>query len=154
MASTHLRRSFTGFNSFPALHDRWTLPEGISDREKRSLYARRCFPDINDIVARVEEVRRAEEHAGRPLNKLYVMTNGSPRWVKQLEGALRIQHAWTHIGSSRELVLTPEQKYVAQAVDVLVAQRAQVFVGNGVSSLKIRRIWNSCVNVSACSFQR
>lgn len=126
---------FTGFNSFPALTDHWALPPDVSDWERRALYARRCFPDITAIVDRVEQVRAEEERAGRILDKVYIMTNGSPKWVRELESALRARNAWGHIASSRDLMLTPEQKYVSQSLDMLVAQRAQVLVGNGVSSL-------------------
>ncbi|KAI0635224.1 hypothetical protein C8Q77DRAFT_1106760 [Trametes polyzona] len=129
------RRSigYTGFNSFPALHDQWNLPPDISEREKRALYAQHCFPDIDAIVQRVEEIRASP--AGRGLSHVYVMTNGSPSWVKKLKTALQRRHAWASVASSRDLFLTPEQKYVGQAVDMLVAQRAQVFIGNGFSTL-------------------
>ncbi len=128
------RRSigFTGFNSFPSLPDQWDLPSDISDHDKKALYTRHCFPDINMIVEHVEEVRRTAE--GRGLAHVYIMTNGSPSWVAKLKSALRAEHDWAHISSSRDLMLNPEQKYVAQAMDMLVAQRAQVFIGNGVSS--------------------
>ena len=128
------RRSlgYTAFNSFPALPDRWRLPEGISDRDKDALYNRHCFPDISMIVERVEEIRHTD--AGNGLTNAYIMTNGSPSWVAKLKAALRAKHSWANIASSRDLVLTPEQKYVSQALDMLVAQRAQVFIGNGVST--------------------
>ena len=129
------RRSigFTGFNSFPALPDRWALS---TDFSKHDQYSEHCFPDIDAIADRVEEVRRAEGAAARTLlDKVYIMTNGSPRWVRRLTEALHARYAWAHIASSRDLVLTPEQKHVSQALDMLVAQRAQVFVGNGVSAM-------------------
>ncbi|KAM5537139.1 hypothetical protein V8D89_009285 [Ganoderma adspersum] len=129
----HRSIGYTGFNSFPALPDHWSLPERISDREKNALYTRHCFPDIDMIVERVEEIRRTE--AGRGLTQVYIMTNGSPSWIAKLKAALRARHSWAHVASSRDLVLTPEQKYVSQALDVLVAQRAQVFIGNGFSTL-------------------
>ncbi|EJF63735.1 hypothetical protein DICSQDRAFT_54612 [Dichomitus squalens LYAD-421 SS1] len=129
------RRSigFTGFNSFPELSDQWHLPEGVSEREKKALYARRCFPEIDMIVERVEEIRRTP--AGSGLTNAYIMTNGSPSWVSKLKAALRARHGWAHVASSRDLVLTSEQKYVSQALDMLVAQRAHVFIGNGFSTL-------------------
>ncbi|OJT08242.1 hypothetical protein TRAPUB_852 [Trametes pubescens] len=120
---------YTGFNSFPALPDRWDLPADASAREKNALYGRHCFPDIDGIVQRVEEVRATPQ--GRGLTDVYIMTNGSPGWVGRLKAALRRKHAWASIASSKDLLLTPEQKYVAQAVDMLVAQQAQVFIGNG-----------------------
>ncbi|KAH9852578.1 hypothetical protein C2E23DRAFT_188882 [Lenzites betulinus] len=129
------RRSigYTGFNSFPALPDHWSLSPDVSESEKHRLYAEHCFPDVDAIVRRVEEVRASP--AGQELSHIYVMTNGSPAWVAQLKAALRKKHAWAHIASSRDLFLTPEQKYVGQAVDMLIAQRAQVFIGNGFSTL-------------------
>ncbi|EAU90099.2 hypothetical protein CC1G_08372 [Coprinopsis cinerea okayama7 len=39
------------------------------------------------------------------------------------------------ISSSRNLVLTPEEKHASQAVDMYVAQRAELLIGNGFSSL-------------------
>ncbi|KAI0330284.1 hypothetical protein GY45DRAFT_1323824 [Cubamyces sp. BRFM 1775] len=124
---------YTGFNSFPSLPDHWALPEDVSERDKRALYTRHCFPDIDMIVQRVEDVRASA--AGQGLSHVYVMTNGSPSWVSKLKAALRAKHDWALVASSRDLMLNPEQKYVAQAVDMLVAQRAQVFVGNGFSTL-------------------
>ncbi|KAI0826561.1 hypothetical protein BC628DRAFT_1319723 [Trametes gibbosa] len=129
------RRSigYTGFNSFPSLPDRWDLPQDASDADRREAYAEHCFPDIDAIVRRVEAVRASA--AGRGLSHVYVMTNGAPSWVARLKAALRKKHAWAHVASSRDLMLTPEQKYVGQALDMLVAQRAQVFIGNGFSTL-------------------
>ena len=42
---------------------------------------------------------------------------------------------WEHIGTSRDLRLTGEQKHNSQAVDMAIAQRAEVFIGNGVRHL-------------------
>ncbi|KAI0777730.1 hypothetical protein BD413DRAFT_519148 [Trametes elegans] len=125
---------YTAFNAFPALPDRWPgPPPDASEAEKRALYARHCFPDIDAVVARVGAVRGTP--AGRGLQHVYIMTNAAPAWAARLARALREAHGWAHVASSRELVLTPEQRYVAQAVDMLVAQRAQVFIGNGFSTL-------------------
>ncbi|OSD08075.1 hypothetical protein PYCCODRAFT_1430264 [Trametes coccinea BRFM310] len=129
------RRSigYTGFNSFPSLPDRWDLPDDISHGDKRALYTRHCFPDIDMIVERVEQIRH-QQH-GEQLSHIYIMTNGSPSWVSKLKAALTKKHSWTNIASSRDLMLNPEQKYIAQAVDMLIAQRAQTFVANGFSTL-------------------
>ncbi|CDO70611.1 hypothetical protein BN946_scf184748.g8 [Trametes cinnabarina] len=123
-------KGYTGFNSFPALPDRWELSDEISEGDKRALYTRHCFPDIDTIVERVEEIRHIA--TGRDLSQVYIMTNGSPSWVCKLKDALKKRHDWANIASSRDLMLNPEQEYVSQAVDMLIAQRGQVFVGNGV----------------------
>lgn len=61
------------------------------------------------------------------------MTNASPAWLEELKVALRKTYDWDQIASSRDLKLSWEQKYVAQTVDMMIGQRAQVFIGNGVS---------------------
>ena len=95
--------------------DHGTLPTDLAEEET--------------IVLR----RRAEAEAGRPrLDRVFVMTNGAPEWVALLKQALAATGHYKHVASSRDLVLSWEQKYVAQAVDMLVGQRAQVFIGNGV----------------------
>lgn len=137
----HLARwgsSFNAFNAFPELSDQWTTPSGIwkgdpPTEENLQLYLRRCFPSIAQIVEKVEEVRITS--AGQGLKDIYVMTNAKPKWAEQLKAALRKKGGWEKIATSRDLVLTKEQKYVAQAVDMLIGQRAQVLIGNGVCVL-------------------
>ena len=80
---------------------------------------------------RVAEVRASA--AGKGLKNVYIMTNGKRPWVAELKEALDKMGGWEKIASSRELTLTWEQQYVAQSVDMLIGQRAQVLIGNGVS---------------------
>lgn len=99
-----------------------------------------------------------EERVRRMLRKVYIMTNGDREWLDQLKVALYedarrsanmsdansemdlqydydFEWSWDEISTSRDLELGWEAKYVAQAVDMYVGQRAEVFVGNGFSSL-------------------
>ena len=125
---------WNGFNQFPELPDQFVPPPGSGNgqftEEGKDIYLRHCFPDIEQIVARVREVQRSD--AARGLDKVYIMTNGAVPWVEELKAALRDLGNFKHVASSRDLVLNWEQKYVAQAMDMLVGQRAQVFIGNGV----------------------
>lgn len=73
-------------------------------------------------------------HRG-PLRKVFIMTNAPREWIQELKEAFQKVGEWEYIVSSRDLELNWEQKYVAQAVDMYIGQRAQVFVGNGVSVL-------------------
>ena len=77
------------------------------------------------------------------------MTNGARPWVTELKDALRETGGWNLIASSRDLELNWEQQYIAQAVDMLIGQRAQVIIGNGVGSLLIR---HRLINVVSHSF--
>ncbi|KZT63933.1 hypothetical protein DAEQUDRAFT_815336 [Daedalea quercina L-15889] len=128
----HYSATFTGYNAFPELPDRLDVPLPGDEEERIDAYRPHCYPDISEIVAKADEVRQSE--AGRELRRVYVMTNGPAKWVEQLKRAL-VRKGWDGVASSRDVVVNKEQKYVEQAVDMLIGQRAQAFVGNGFSSL-------------------
>lgn len=122
---------WNAFNSFPELPDKYddqvhadTL---LSDYEAAMAH---CYPSIAQIVDKVKTVREDSREA---LEYLYIMSNGADSWVTELILALHDLGGWKHIGSNRDLRLTWEQTFVAQALDMLVAQKAHVFIGNGVS---------------------
>ncbi|KAH7885775.1 hypothetical protein F5I97DRAFT_1875293 [Phlebopus sp. FC_14] len=127
---------WNAFNSFPEFPDKFEPPtDGDGDhttQENMDLYVRRCYPTVEQIVARVRQIRN---EAKVKLRYLYVLTNGPVPWVEELKLALAQDMHWAHVASSRDLELTWEQKFVAQGMDMYVAQRASVFIGNGWSSL-------------------
>ncbi|KIJ67462.1 hypothetical protein HYDPIDRAFT_127451 [Hydnomerulius pinastri MD-312] len=114
------------FNSFPEFLDKI---DASADLETNTPH---CYPTITQMVEKVNQVK-AESTV--PLTDIYIMTNGAPSWVEDLKRALHEAGEWEHIGSSRELALSWEQKFIVQALDMFVAQRAQVIIGNGWSSL-------------------
>ncbi|KAH9885452.1 hypothetical protein C8Q73DRAFT_304313 [Cubamyces lactineus] len=124
---------YNAFSSFPGLPDPFVPPRGPDADANRAAFRAHCYPSLEQIVGRVRELRRA--HAARGVRKLYVMTNADEGFVRELREALWRDQDWQMISSSRDLVLNWEQRHVAQAVDMLVGQRAQVFVGNGWSTL-------------------
>jgi len=96
-------------------------------------FQRACYPDVDQIVKRVRQIRMTNE--GKELTNIFIMTNGSPEWIEELGEALMKDHPWKQITSSLQMQVTWEQKFVAQAVDMMIGQRADVFIGNGFSSL-------------------
>ena len=137
-----------GFNEFPELPDRFSLPvghsQGITKPEEHARHLARCFPEIEEIVSRVREVRTSLL-PGTILTRVYVLTNGPAKWLEQLKDSLQEDarkegvEEWEHIVTSRDLRLTGEQRRNSQAVDMAVAQRAEVFLGNGVRDLSSSR---------------
>jgi len=127
---------WNGFNSFPELRDKFKVPSkpesGETTEAIYNLYLEHCYPDIPQIVNRVAQVVAESRD---PLRYLYIMTNGDDKFVKALKSALRKGRRWDHIASSRDLTLTWQQKFVAHGLDMFVAQRAQLLIGNGWSSL-------------------
>ncbi|KAH9931877.1 uncharacterized protein B0H18DRAFT_871848 [Fomitopsis serialis] len=132
------RSTYVGFNSFPELPDRFEYLPNTSEQERIQLYRPHCYVEVLDIVRRVQEIREAERAAGRDeLRDVFLMTNAPQEWIAEVKVALNAMRgpAWRSISSSRDLIVNREQQYVKQAVDMLIGQRAQVFLGNGFSSL-------------------
>jgi len=129
--------TWTGFNQLPELPDRFDPPprpkDGNATQEIYDAYTKSCYPSIEEIVQKVVEVKRT--NAGKDLHNIYIMTNGKNPWLSELKEALHKSGKWKQISSSRELKITWEQKYVVQSIDMAVGQRADVFIGNGFSSL-------------------
>lgn len=130
--------TFTAFNQIQGILDRFNIPPrdprgGLTDEGAR-VYQKACYPTLQEIVQRVGEIRASE--VGKRLKNMYIMTNGEREWVADLKEAFLTTDHWDNIASSRDLELTDEQRYVAQAGDMLIGQRADVFIGNGVSQTK------------------
>jgi hypothetical protein len=121
---------YNGFNKFPGLPDKFSLPQGGATPENVETYVRHCFPTIEEIVKRVMDVKN--ETKGRQLRGIYVMTNADGVWLEELKGALHGAGKWDRITSSKDLKLSWEQRYVSQAVDMLIGEKAQALIGNGV----------------------
>ncbi|KAF9219945.1 hypothetical protein BS17DRAFT_788327 [Gyrodon lividus] len=133
---------WNGFNKFAALPDKFRVPvdggEGETTERNMQMYLQRCFPTIEQIIERVRDVLADQKRLygnKKELKRIYIMTNGDVEWLKQLKEALMEVKKWNAVVSSRDLRLGWEAKHVSQTVDMLVGQRAQVFIGNGFSSL-------------------
>ena len=131
------KSDYQGWNMFPALPDKFIPPgDGIDEDSVNEMYQAHCWPDFDRIVQRVRDARHDwEAHPGvSPLRRLYILTNGKEEWIKELKARLQESQEWDSLNSSRDLVLSKEQKYIAQAIDMAIAERAALFVGNGVSA--------------------
>lgn len=92
-------------------------------------YLTHCLPEIPEIVERLHQVR-LETPA---LKRVYLLSNGWGWWLDSLAQALK-KDGWEDIRHNGELEMDSAQKHVAMAVDMAIAEKAEVFVGNGVSS--------------------
>ena len=155
---------WNGMNRFPQFVDKFEVPprsDGTEvSPETRAHYMKHCLPTIPEIIAKVEEVASSPE--GEGLKYIYVMTNGKTEWAEELkvalgnmgvqgpsradsdfdsggadEGEQWLSPRWEKVATRRDLALDWEQTFVSQAVDMLIGQRAQVLIGNGVSSFML-----------------
>ncbi|KAJ6479078.1 hypothetical protein C8R45DRAFT_833019, partial [Mycena sanguinolenta] len=111
-----------------ALPNYLDIPAG---RSRRDAALDHCWPTPEAILARVHKVRDSE--AGRGLRKIYISTDGDPSWVADLV-RLFAADGW-EVSTSLEMDLTLEETAVSQVVDMGILTAAQVFIGNGFSSL-------------------
>lgn len=87
----------------------------------------------------IEKVKEARDEFLRKrqnmntLDTLFILTNAPPHALAPLRAQF-LADGWTNIVTTRDLVLDAEAKEVGMAVDMEIARRAAVFVGNGVSS--------------------
>ncbi|EIW51761.1 uncharacterized protein TRAVEDRAFT_156917 [Trametes versicolor FP-101664 SS1] len=129
--------TYLAMNSFPDLPDQYSPPlhgEGLAEVTRvRELVRSHCYPNVQEIVDRVKLVR--ESPAAQGINRIYVMSDGDPTFLHELALALHHDAPWDSIATSRDVILNVEQRFISQAVDMLVGQRAQVFIGNGFSSV-------------------
>lgn len=110
---------------------------GWNTPENNELYIKRCLPSWQDIVQKVKDSKEDYVRAGaqkgeqRTLDVLYLLSNDNSEWMDQLKDILR-QNGWVTIRTSCDLVLDQEQTDVSMAVDMDIARRSAVFIGNGV----------------------
>lgn len=127
--------TYMSFNLFHGLPDTFKPPRGAewgwNTPENHAIYLAHCFPSVEQIVDKVHAIR-TNSSAGIGLRRVYIMTNAPRAWVDVLKSALHDEGQWDAVVSSRDLEMTWEQKHVAQAIDMMIGQRAKVFVGNGV----------------------
>ncbi|KAF8575750.1 hypothetical protein K439DRAFT_1397933 [Ramaria rubella] len=132
--------SFQGFSTFPSLPNssHFEPPPVSSPTERLAYYTQRCWPSYDDIAHRVEKVRQEWETAqsGQKLDRIFVLTNGGRWWSHWLKERLA-KDGWAKnkIKVSSDLSLGREARHVDFAVDMAIAERATVFIGNGFSSL-------------------
>ncbi|KAF8995706.1 hypothetical protein BDQ17DRAFT_1401236 [Cyathus striatus] len=122
------RAPYMGVNSLPELLDRFDPPQDKDELLK--YYLARCLPTTKDVAQRLRSLRR--DNPG--LKKVYVLTNAGKLWISQLTDVL-IDDGWSDVKSTYDLHLDAQQYWVSHGVDSLIGEKAEVFVGNGFSSL-------------------
>ena len=132
--------TFYSWNLLPFLPDQFEHPVGwdVDEEETLRLYTTHCFPTMDEIRLKIREAKEeyvlaADEGKGevRYLDTLYILTNAKDNWLSKLK-EMMYEDGWNHIVTTKELELDQHQKDVGMAVDMELARRAAVFLGNGV----------------------
>ena len=121
---------FVGFNQLPKLPGNENIPPPPSTVEatRLGLYRAKCFPQILDIITRARRMKK-----NHPLLKVvYIITDEETPWADEVGMWLRTE-GWDAVWMGKEDVYGDwEAREVGIGVDMEVARRAGVFVGNGV----------------------
>jgi hypothetical protein len=130
--------TFFSWNLLPSLPDRLGFPDYITwnSTEYQEAHLERCLPEPDRIIrkARVarDEYILASPGGRRTLDVVYLSTNEKGEWLDTVKDALQ-KDGWNTIITSNDLELDSEGTDTAMAIDMDIARRAAVFIGNGVS---------------------
>ena len=135
--------TFYSWNLFDFLPDKFTPRPGggwgWNTPENEALYMKHCLPTDDDILRKINDSRSDYLHAvqmeGREetMDVLYILTNDASEWLSEVKKIMK-NDGWRVVTTSRDLKLNQEAKDVSMAVDMEIARKASVFIGNGVSS--------------------
>lgn len=137
--------TFYSWNLHEFLPDKFTPPGGGSygknTPKNEALYMKHCLPSDEAILQKIRDSRtdylKAVEESGgekQEIDVLYILTNDESDWLEQVRQTMKAD-GWRVVATSRDLKLDMEGKDVGMAVDMEIARKAAVFIGNGVSIL-------------------
>ncbi len=123
---------FVSFNKLSNLpgNENVPPPSEMVEATRMGLYRAKCLPSTLDIIARARRMRK-----NHPLLKVvYILTDDDETWAEEIRMWLASE-GWDRVWIGRtDITAEWEDREVGVAVDMEVARRAGVFVGNGVST--------------------
>ncbi|KAG9123838.1 hypothetical protein FRC07_013796 [Ceratobasidium sp. 392] len=131
--------TFTGWNQLPQLPDKFDAPPrgnlegGKNTPEIADYYLKRCLPTPSQVASRLHSIRAQRR---THLSHIFIATNAEPEYLAELRVVLAADgRASDAIVTSDELELNWQAASVSVAVDMAIMSRAEIFIGNGFSSL-------------------
>lgn len=132
--------NFSGWNLPPhAEMDRFpvinadTMPNAA---DRLDTYLRRCLPGVSELMHKIQTVKSEWEASpaskGGNLSRVYILTNGEEPYRVELARRLKLE-GWEGVAMTLDMDIHKEEKEVDMVADMMIAERAEVFIGNGVS---------------------
>jgi hypothetical protein len=124
-------------NLWPSHPDKFNVPndcgDGKASESAKEVYRQHCYPSDVETLATIRRARAeyTAAHPSKPLDVLFVLTNADADWVREFAQTMQGE-GWPTVLGTPDLVLDDEQTEVGMAVDMEIARRAEVFIGNGV----------------------
>ncbi|KZS86625.1 hypothetical protein SISNIDRAFT_420678 [Sistotremastrum niveocremeum HHB9708] len=145
--------TFYGWNLLPELPDKFINPEGYewghNTPENVKFYLSRCLPSTEYLVEKIKtSIKEWEENASGALgdtladrrgriDRMYVMTNdASESSMREFREAVLARTGVKSVFTTGDVRFeNDEQVGVGMVIDMDIGRRAEVFIGNGWSSL-------------------
>ncbi|KAF9485790.1 hypothetical protein BDN70DRAFT_870675 [Pholiota conissans] len=136
--------TFYSWNLHEFLPDKFSPPEGgtwgKNSPENEKLVLEHCLPSDDAILKKIRdsrtdyiEVMKKKGGKAPVIDVLYILTNDNSEWLSEVKRTMK-NDGWRVVTTSRDLTLDIEGKDVGMAVDMEIARKASVFIGNGWSS--------------------
>ncbi|WWC73331.1 uncharacterized protein I206_107298 [Kwoniella pini CBS 10737] len=123
---------FVSFNKLPRLpgNENVPPPNEMVEATRMGLYKAKCLPETLDIIARARRMRK-----NHPLlRSVYILTDIDDEWIKEIKMWLQSE-GWDNVWIGRhDIYPNWQDKEIGVAVDMEIARRSGVFVGNGFST--------------------
>ncbi|RXK35614.1 hypothetical protein M231_07144 [Tremella mesenterica] len=122
---------FVSFNKLPRLpgNENVPPPSSMVEATRMGLYRAKCLPEVLDIIGRARRMRK-----NHPLLRVvYILSDGEDEWAEEVRMWLASE-GWDKVWIGKlDVYPSRKEREVGVAVDMEIARRAGVFVGNGVS---------------------
>ncbi|KZS97637.1 hypothetical protein SISNIDRAFT_449183 [Sistotremastrum niveocremeum HHB9708] len=124
---------FNTWDMLPELPDAYIRDAPDSPAEKAK-FVKHCWPSEEEMMAKI---RKAREDSGNTLKRIFMASNAELEYLEEFRENL-LKDGWESVVHtlSKGIEFPTEEEALCDAmVDMEIARRAQVFIGNGFSSL-------------------
>ena len=122
---------FVGWSKIPEFPGNENVPPPfeMTEAARQGLYRAKCLPETLDIIARARRMRKNHPF----LRTVYILADEVTPWAEEVKIWL-LTEGWEKVWiGQRDIWPTWQEREIGVGVDMEVARRSGVFVGNGVS---------------------
>lgn len=130
-------KTYWQWNLLPDMIDKYTPhPEAWKSNTTENIRIQQdhmdhCYPSLGYILRRIESVLR--DHPSETIKKVFILTNADATFVRLLKEAIKESLKIDAFSSATgDLGLDERARGAQPGVDMEIAARAEIFLGNGV----------------------
>ena len=128
----YIKVPYWQWNALPDMIDKYVPGDWDGGGDVREKFMEHCFPTLEQIQHRIEQVRH--EHTQGTIKALFILTDTNQEFIDTLKQRLSASMG-VQVFTSRDLTLSNREKGTQPGIDMAIAARAELFLGNGVGPL-------------------